>query len=496
MPGPTDLLFGKIAVEQGYVSEADLEECIADQINAQDSRPLGEMLLERSTITRRQMEAILAIQQERLEKEHPKSRQRRADTLFGRLAWRMGMLTQDDLHSALRLQAAMDDDKVLPLGELLVREGYLTDRQVQSILEVQRKAILYCSLCRVLYALKGLASKDALESLRSLTCARCREPLKEPGDDVPEDAEWVLLPLEGLPVRAPSTSAPTPPSTRRPTRHLDGRGKTPPVMPAPRRSARSTDVDVPSPAAGTPVGPTAQQGPGAQPQSPVPEVKAPGKSAAPTPPAKAATTTPPIAASQVRFPTPPGKAATMPPPVAASQPKSPTPPAKPAPPRNPALSPPSAPVQAIEQDPADVEPPAKSELPADEPTMIDSVPLVSPDGSVASGDGDAPADAPADPPTVVDAIPVDTVDPSALPAAERPRPQPRPVEDEAYAPMDGMAEVAEALAASAGDPDSPAPPKPIPRDCVCPICEAEFPAVPDKFERVKCPKCRTYSIAI
>ncbi len=218
---PNDLLFGRIAVEQGFVTEGDVEECLAEQAATGDRRPLGELLLARGTITRRQMDAVAALQQQRMATEDPLTGRRREDSLFGRLAWRMGMLRQEDLNFALRQQAERARrGAYLPLGSLLVQEGYLTEEQMQSILEVQRKAILYCPECQVLYTIKGLAGKDVLGWLSTLRCPRCKDALVEPGEEVPAEAQWVVLPLEGLPIRAPSTTSPTPPATQHPTRPI------------------------------------------------------------------------------------------------------------------------------------------------------------------------------------------------------------------------------------------------------------------------------------
>lgn len=200
---PNDLLFGQIAIEQGFVTDADVQECLAEQRRSTPPRPLGEILFDRGTITRRQMESIAAEQERRLAEEDPRTLQRREDKLFGRLAWRLGLITREDLNAAVRQQAQeLQQGREAQIGEILIARSLLTDRQMLWVLEIQRKALLLCTQCRVLYSLRGMSGEEILDWLTSIRCQRCRGPLLESGQDIPEDVECVVLTLEEMPIKA------------------------------------------------------------------------------------------------------------------------------------------------------------------------------------------------------------------------------------------------------------------------------------------------------
>jgi ribosomal protein S27E len=60
-----------------------------------------------------------------------------SDLLFGKLAVSMGYCTQEELDACLKIQSAGPDR--LPLGRVLINEGYLNEDQHSGILTAQRK---------------------------------------------------------------------------------------------------------------------------------------------------------------------------------------------------------------------------------------------------------------------------------------------------------------------------------------------------------------------
>lgn len=62
------------------------------------------------------------------------------DLLFGKLATGKGYCTQDQVDKCLALQAALPDR--VPLGRILVQEGYLSEEQHSELLAVQRKNMI------------------------------------------------------------------------------------------------------------------------------------------------------------------------------------------------------------------------------------------------------------------------------------------------------------------------------------------------------------------
>jgi Zn finger protein HypA/HybF involved in hydrogenase expression len=60
-----------------------------------------------------------------------------SDLLFGKLSVNMGFCTQEALEGCLLIQAAGPDR--LPLGRVLINEGYITEEQHSAVLTAQRK---------------------------------------------------------------------------------------------------------------------------------------------------------------------------------------------------------------------------------------------------------------------------------------------------------------------------------------------------------------------
>jgi hypothetical protein len=61
--------------------------------------------------------------------------------LFGRLAVFNRFLTKEQLQECLALQKAQDPSQRQPIGEVLVKHGYLTEKQLEEILEIRRKKL-------------------------------------------------------------------------------------------------------------------------------------------------------------------------------------------------------------------------------------------------------------------------------------------------------------------------------------------------------------------
>ena len=60
------------------------------------------------------------------------------NVLFGDLAVEMGLLTRDDVMQLLMIQA----DRKRPIGDILVRQGVLTESQLKAEMAAYRRAML------------------------------------------------------------------------------------------------------------------------------------------------------------------------------------------------------------------------------------------------------------------------------------------------------------------------------------------------------------------
>ena len=86
MPADEDLLFGKLAISEGYCTQAQIYECIRMQSYSKSNTALGELLLFKGHLTAAQHDKILEIQKQNLKAVDPVSKMRKEAALFGKLA--------------------------------------------------------------------------------------------------------------------------------------------------------------------------------------------------------------------------------------------------------------------------------------------------------------------------------------------------------------------------------------------------------------------------
>src|SRR4026208_1642450 len=107
---------------------------------------------------------------------------------FGQLLVRNGLISEAALAECLEVQREVGRaglDVIPRLGELLVARGFLTQDQVRGALSQQEKSILFCPRCEVQV---NVPRRDDVSEVR---CIRCRGAPANPRDltDVkaPED---------------------------------------------------------------------------------------------------------------------------------------------------------------------------------------------------------------------------------------------------------------------------------------------------------------------
>lgn len=170
------VLFGKIALELGYATPDKIESCARLQEREGSFVPLGRLLVRENILTTEQRDEILRIQDARLQQIDPRFRQKRADSLFGRLCVERGFLSVEELNECLRKQATLErEGHGRKLGELLLESGKMTSTQIQTVLELQARTCVRCSGCGAVYNVSALAPRTRFQ------CASCPALL-----DVPE----------------------------------------------------------------------------------------------------------------------------------------------------------------------------------------------------------------------------------------------------------------------------------------------------------------------
>ena len=163
-------LIGRIALEAGFISAAQLNECLALQAGAATPTPLGELLVKAGYLTEAQFAEARKLQENRFERlEADPTR----GGLFGQLAVRLGYLSSADLHQALREQEnARRGGSSLLLGQLLMKKNRLTADQFLELLRRQKKDVATCPACHAFYDVAGHGTE-------SFVCSSCRTVIKQ-----------------------------------------------------------------------------------------------------------------------------------------------------------------------------------------------------------------------------------------------------------------------------------------------------------------------------
>ena len=121
---------GELLIQRRLIVASDLREALEAQKSAPTYVPLGQLLIDRGLITRRQLHLLLD-----WAKMRPK---------LGEMLVKAGSITESQLTRALEEQPQMG----LPLGETLIKLGYVTEDQMRQALCLQMN-VPYLDLARL-----------------------------------------------------------------------------------------------------------------------------------------------------------------------------------------------------------------------------------------------------------------------------------------------------------------------------------------------------------
>ncbi|MBI4575959.1 MAG: protein kinase [Planctomycetes bacterium] len=144
-----DLLYGKIALKNGFVTKDQLAECLEEQRGRRYAVGLGTLLQDRGYLDREAHEAVKAAQARVIERAGaqpptrklaqgapPTTRQLRR-TLFGEVALRERLVSPAQLEDALEVQRRMREMGIQKrLGEVLVEKRILAADQVDRVVRI------------------------------------------------------------------------------------------------------------------------------------------------------------------------------------------------------------------------------------------------------------------------------------------------------------------------------------------------------------------------
>jgi hypothetical protein len=178
-----DLLFGRIAVNRKFCTQAQLDECLAIQARNRDFLPLGHILKDEGYITEDQHSEVLSIQRKNLSAVDPVQKLKKESILLGKLAVREKLMSERDVNLCLRLQAKQGEKR--SLGELMIEQGYLTPEQLKRLLAKQQKKIMSCPVCKLSFTVLSISKTQVVP------CPRCKGALRDgkPSDSVRTDAQ-------------------------------------------------------------------------------------------------------------------------------------------------------------------------------------------------------------------------------------------------------------------------------------------------------------------
>ncbi len=147
-----DNLFGRIVLKQGYITQAQLDECLTIQRDASRSRLLGTILIAKGYLTREQLRKVMIIQKQTMALPAKDEVERQADVSFGYIAVLQGLVSSEQVYDCVREQVRMARKGLyFRLGEVFVNTGILTPDQVERILNHQYDCLLNCPGCGIRY---------------------------------------------------------------------------------------------------------------------------------------------------------------------------------------------------------------------------------------------------------------------------------------------------------------------------------------------------------
>ena len=164
-------LLGQIAVREGFVTPAQLEECVKLQ-SAGSEKSLGALLVEKGYLSPAKLAELTQLQHRRFESIATDPRK---GGLFGQLAVRHGYLSPAQLADGLREQESLSQGgSSLKLGQILLKKGTLSVDHFLEILRLQKKEVAKCPACDTFFDV------GSTQGASSFLCSSCSTVVRVP----------------------------------------------------------------------------------------------------------------------------------------------------------------------------------------------------------------------------------------------------------------------------------------------------------------------------
>jgi hypothetical protein len=169
-----EVLFGKIAVSCGFITEEQLTRAVEAQEQEPDGTHLGRIMVDLGLLTDEELMTVLAIQRENRSRLEMSPAVRKMGMTLGRLAIEKEFCTEQQVHECIREQAKLERFNLFfRLGEVMVSRGVLTASQVHELLKTQNITILGCPACFSKFNVLNFT--DGME----IACPKCGHPQLE-----------------------------------------------------------------------------------------------------------------------------------------------------------------------------------------------------------------------------------------------------------------------------------------------------------------------------
>lgn len=143
-----EVLFGKIAVSCGFITEEQLAKAVENQEKAPDGTHLGKIMVDMGFLSDEELMTVLAIQRENRSRLEMSPAVRKMGMTLGRLAIEKGYCNEQQVHECIREQAKLERFNLFfRLGEVMVSRGVVKHEQVHELLQTQNITILGCPAC-------------------------------------------------------------------------------------------------------------------------------------------------------------------------------------------------------------------------------------------------------------------------------------------------------------------------------------------------------------
>ncbi|MCC6574647.1 MAG: hypothetical protein IT462_12765 [Planctomycetes bacterium] len=175
-----EVLFGKIAVSCGFITEQQLSRAVEEQEKAVGGKHLGKTMVDMGFLSDEELMTVLAIQRENRSRLEMSPAVRKMGMTLGRLAIERGFCSEQQVHDCIREQAKLERFNLFfRLGEVMVSKGFMKAENVHDLLQSQNVSIMGCPSCFSKFNV--LNHKPG----QNIACPKCGHPALEKPSSMP-----------------------------------------------------------------------------------------------------------------------------------------------------------------------------------------------------------------------------------------------------------------------------------------------------------------------